>query len=182
MLRRFLAIVALMFWQGGFTFYAAVVVPIGQKVLGSHLEQGFITREVTWYLNVAGAVALGVLAVELQWAGKPRQLQLKCRWALWLAMGLVLLMLILAHPALNTLIDVDAHVISDRRRFRALHRIYLWISTLEWLLAGIYLWLMVLGWRRKDAEKWSEAQKKCPADGYFGVAQSPEPPLSETHL
>jgi len=27
--RRFLTIAALMFWQGGFTFYAAVVVPIG---------------------------------------------------------------------------------------------------------------------------------------------------------
>jgi hypothetical protein len=23
-------------------------------------------------------------------------------------------------------------------------------------------------------------KKKCPADGHFGVAQSPEPPLSET--
>jgi hypothetical protein len=25
-----------------------------------------------------------------------------------------------------------------------------------------------------------KSAKKCPADGHFGVAQSPEPPLSET--
>ena len=61
LLRRFSVIAALMFWQGGFTFYAAVVVPIGQENLG-HEEQGFITREVTNYLNLAGAAALLLLA------------------------------------------------------------------------------------------------------------------------
>ena len=60
--RRFLVLVALMFWLGGFTFYASVVVPVGQRELGSHLEQGFITRQVTNYLNLSGAVALVVLA------------------------------------------------------------------------------------------------------------------------
>src|SRR5258708_25718925 len=130
-LRRFLAVAALMFWQGGFTFYAAVVVPIGQQVLGSHLEQGFITREVTWYRNVAGAIALAVLAVELQGSGRSRQLRWNWRWAVWGVMAVVLLSLVLAHPVLNDLIDVDAHVISDRKQFRTFHRMYLWISTLE---------------------------------------------------
>jgi hypothetical protein len=151
--RRFLAVAALMFWQGGFTFYAAVVVPIGQEVLGSHLEQGFITREVTWYLNIAGAIALGVLAVELQATGYPRQLYWNWRWALWLSMAAVLLILVFAHPVFNDLIDVDAHVISDRKRFRTLHRIYLWISTLEWLLGGVYVWLMLRSWRQADEKK-----------------------------
>ena len=62
LLRRFLVLVALMFWLGGFTFYAAVVVPVGQEDLGSHLEQGFITRQVTKYLNLSGAIALLLLA------------------------------------------------------------------------------------------------------------------------
>jgi hypothetical protein len=79
-LRRFLTLVALIFWQGGFTFYAAVVVPIGQRVLGSHLEQGFITREVTWYMNIAGAVALAVLAGDLL-ASSRTQLLVRLRWA-----------------------------------------------------------------------------------------------------
>ena len=39
-LRRFLGLCALLFWQGGFTFYAAVVVPIAGQVLphGSHFS------------------------------------------------------------------------------------------------------------------------------------------------
>ena len=61
LVRRFLVLAALMFWQGGFTFYAAVVVPIGTAQLGGATEQGFITRHVAWYLNLVGAVALGFL-------------------------------------------------------------------------------------------------------------------------
>src|SRR5260370_16274673 len=64
LVRRVLVLAALMFWQGGFTFYAAVVVPVGQDVLGSHLAQGFITRQVTNYLNLAGGLALGILGWE----------------------------------------------------------------------------------------------------------------------
>src|SRR5258708_34600224 len=99
--RRFLAVAALMFWQGGFTFYAAVVVPIGQNVLGSHLEQGFITREVTWYLNIAGAVALAFLAGELHASGYPRQRRLKCRGTIWAGMAAVLIALVFAHTGLT---------------------------------------------------------------------------------
>ena len=69
-LRRYLVLLALSFWQGGFTFYAAVVVPVGQEVFG-HLRQGFITRQVTVYLNLAGAVALLVLVWDLVAARDP---------------------------------------------------------------------------------------------------------------
>jgi hypothetical protein len=61
-IRRFLVIAALMFWQGGFTFYAAIVVPIGTEVLGSAAEQALITRRVTWQINMTGAVALAIFA------------------------------------------------------------------------------------------------------------------------
>jgi hypothetical protein len=37
MVRRFLLLTALVFWQGGFTFYGAVVVPIGSEILGSQM-------------------------------------------------------------------------------------------------------------------------------------------------
>ena len=47
--RRLLLLIGLMFWQGGFLFYAAVVVPVGTRVLGSETEQGFITQSVTNY-------------------------------------------------------------------------------------------------------------------------------------
>ena len=42
-LRRFMLLVSLMFWQGGFMFYGGVVVEVGSRILGSELEQGFIT-------------------------------------------------------------------------------------------------------------------------------------------
>ena len=43
-LRRFLVVVALMFWLGGFTFYAGVVVPVGTRALKSPMKQALITR------------------------------------------------------------------------------------------------------------------------------------------
>ena len=51
-LRRFFVLQSLMLWQGGFLFYAAVVVPIGTDVLGGSFEQGRITRFVTEQMNV----------------------------------------------------------------------------------------------------------------------------------
>ena len=36
---RFLVLAAFAFWVGGFTFYAAVVVPTGTEVLGGAAEQ-----------------------------------------------------------------------------------------------------------------------------------------------
>src|SRR5437660_1623910 len=69
--RRFLVLAALMFWQGGFTFYAGVVVPVGREVLGSDRDQGFITRQVTEYLNLAGGIAVAVLAWDVMAAADP---------------------------------------------------------------------------------------------------------------
>ena len=54
---------ALMFWQGGFTFYSSIVVPIGRHVLAEEVDlQSVITQRVTSWLNVAGVVALFLLA------------------------------------------------------------------------------------------------------------------------
>src|SRR5215468_6101686 len=82
LVRRFLVLVALMFWQGGFTFYAAVVVPVGQNELGSHLQQGFITRQVTDYLNLSGAIALFLLGCDV---AASRDRSTGRRWARWAA-------------------------------------------------------------------------------------------------
>ena len=46
-----LKIIALSIWWGVFTFYSGVVIPVGMKVLGSHTEMGFVTQEVSQYLN-----------------------------------------------------------------------------------------------------------------------------------
>ena len=64
-----------------------------------------------------------------------------------------LLALIIEHPRLDAFIDVDGHAITERMPFRMLHRIYLWISTLQWMLGWIYLWLMLKCWKWEDSTK-----------------------------
>jgi hypothetical protein len=139
-----------MFWQGGFTFYAAVVVPVGQAVLQSHLEQGFITRQVTNYLNVAGAVALLCLAWDCVASKDPVAVRRRLRWIAWLVMVLSLAILVWLHGALDGLLDAETRSLLDRRPFRSLHRWYLWISTLQWGCAVVYSLLTLAAWRKED--------------------------------
>src|SRR5262245_31025162 len=73
---RFVVVWALMFWQGGFFFYAAVVVHAGQSVVG-HQQQGQITSRVTIVLNWAGVGALLIFALEMFFDRDPR------RWRRW---------------------------------------------------------------------------------------------------
>ena len=51
MTSRKIALIVLSIWWGAFTFYAGIVIHVGMKVLGSHTEMGFITQEVTNYIN-----------------------------------------------------------------------------------------------------------------------------------
>src|SRR5262245_3867703 len=61
---RFVVLAAFVFWVGGFTFYTAIVVPIGTGQLTA-LGQGFITRDVTQRINIAASVALGLMLLDL---------------------------------------------------------------------------------------------------------------------
>jgi hypothetical protein len=153
LVRRFCVLAALMFWQGGFTFYAAVVVPIGQENLG-HQEQGiFITREVTNYLNLSGAAALLLLAWELVESGDLSRWRIWWRWFAWAGMLGILLGLIWLHPRLEHLLDLDARgfVSSEAHRaFGPLHRLYLWLSTVQWACALGFAVLTLQAWRAED--------------------------------
>ena len=79
----YLVVAAIMFWQGGLTFYASVVVPIGSDVLGSHADQGMITRRVVVYLHIARAVALALLAWDIAAANDDERWRRLSRWGLW---------------------------------------------------------------------------------------------------
>jgi len=140
-IRRFLAVTALALWQGGFTFYAGFVVPIGQRVLGSHIVQGFITREVTLWLNAVGGAALVPLAWELlSTRQKPGGfVQLAC--GALLALGLAALWFL--HGQMDAHLDLVERRILDREAFYLLHRVYLWISTAQWATAGVLTWSML---------------------------------------
>jgi hypothetical protein len=148
--RRFLVLVAFAFWQGGFTFYAGVVVPVGQEVLGSHTEQGFITRRVTPSLNLAGSVALLVFAWDTAAASAGARSCRRARWLCWIGMAMTLGLLFWLHSRLDAHLDLERHQVLDRPYFRQAHRAYLWISTVQWAFAAIYMVFTVRAWRAGD--------------------------------
>ncbi len=64
----YLSLCALLFWQGGFTFYALLVIPITRHVLRDHGQlplAALITGPATNWLNGIGVVTLVVLLWEM---------------------------------------------------------------------------------------------------------------------
>src|SRR5262245_9782885 len=118
-IRRFLVLAALMFWQGGFVFYAGVVVPIGTEVLGSAQEQGRITRRVAVWLNWTGAVALIPLGWDA-WVDRRNRIGRRGRIATWVILAAGQLVLFCLYPTLDSMFDPEAVHISERRLFRRL--------------------------------------------------------------
>jgi hypothetical protein len=150
-LRRYLVLGGLLFWLGGFTFYASVVVPVGTEALGgSTLRQGFITREVTRYLNVSAAVALGLLAWDLLATRDPSRLRCRARVALWLATAVCQVALFALHAYLDARLQKRGMIILEPEVFRTAHRAYLWTHTAQWFAALAFVWLMLLAWRGQD--------------------------------
>jgi hypothetical protein len=163
LLRRFAVLAALVFWQGGFTFYAAVVVPVGQAVLESHFEQGLITRQVTGWLNLAGAAALPLMALDLV---ATRDKAMRCcwaRWAAWASMLMLLLALFWLRPHLDSLLDLDTHQVREgqRRLFSTGHRWYLWLSTIQWAFSVLFALLTLQVWRSEDRVAGEQAKGGC---------------------
>ena len=146
-LRRFLVLQSLMLWQGGFLFYATFVVPIGTEILGSAQEQGKITRLVTEQLNLVGGVALVFLLWDLL-ATRQVRFQFRLRLGLWFLMLMSLLAMIWLHFQLESIIDAAIESPLDRRVFRPLHRLYLWLTTLQWAAAVIFSISMIRIWTR----------------------------------
>ena len=150
LVRRWLLLWALMFWQGGFTFYGGVVVPVGSAVLGSEREQGFITRSVTNYLNLAGAVALAVWGWDLMAMRGTSPGGRRLRWAIWSGLMLSLVVLVVLHTRLDELLVPQDAMVLDRYRFRALHERYLIVSTIQWAGCLLLTALAIWAWRDED--------------------------------
>lgn len=149
-LRRFLVLATLFFWLGGFTFYVSVAVPVGTEVLGSAVRQGFITRQVTVWLNVAAVVGLAILTVELWSARDP---SVGRRWiarGCWLFMAACQGLLFWLHGRLDGMMRVRGMIVDDPETFYTVHRVYLWTHTLQWAAGVAVLLLILVGWRNHD--------------------------------
>ena len=142
------AFLLLALWWGGFTFYTAVVVSVGTKVLRSATKQGFITAQVTNYLNHLAGLALAAILWEL-WARRKAGAASRWREMAWLIALLALLAQVYVHPKLSALLDFTSREVLDEGAFYRLHRIYLCLATAQWL--GSFL--LLLGWhpdRQRD--------------------------------
>ena len=152
-LRRFATVLVLALWMGGFTFYAEIIIPTAAHVLHSERHVGFITEQVTNWLNLIGLAALAVFLWNLiaEWGRQPAE---RRRWlaVAWGTMALAHAGLFATHPLIDRLLDIQAHTIRDDDRFLMLHNVYLTFATTQWVAALIYTWLSLCAWRHDDRQ------------------------------
>jgi hypothetical protein len=151
MFRRFATILVFAMWMGGFTFYAEIVIPTATHVLGSGRHVGFITEQVTNWLNLIGIAALAVflwnLIAEWPHAPKNRKRLLAAAWGTMVAADLGLFA---THPLIDHLLDTKARRILDFDRFDTLHTVYLTFATTQWIAALVYIWFSFRAWQDHD--------------------------------
>lgn len=128
----YLLLVSFAFWMGGFSLYFGVVVRIGDQVVGG-TEQGFITRQISWWLNIAGLVSITLMGLHL-WFHRS--------WVLVLSLVAVVVthgFLMVRHHQLESMLDPEGMAVLDPGRFAVLHENYEFLSGCQWLAAMIYL-------------------------------------------
>ncbi|MDG1875290.1 MAG: hypothetical protein P8J27_15355 [Mariniblastus sp.] len=151
-IRQFLCLLMFAVWFGGFTFYIAVVVPTGTQVLGSARIQGFVTQQVTWHLNWITAIAVVLMLWEV-FAEFPKKYRRSRMLAVSLVIAILVLMLALVwiHGILNGFLDFENRSVRQKATFYQWHRLYLWISTIQWALGILFAWLLVKNWTRQNS-------------------------------
>jgi len=124
-------------WWGGLTFYAGVVVPVGARIVGIN-TQGQITQEVTRWLNGVGFVGLVALLAEA--------CRIRRRSAIVVAVLAVICQaaLFAIHSWLSKMLAAGV----DPAGFYQVHRIYLWITAIQWLSGLAVVWLVIWPERR----------------------------------
>jgi hypothetical protein len=163
---RYLSIIALAFWMGGFTFYAGVVIHVGHHVFGSAREVGFLTKEVTLWLNRSGVIALAILSVNLFALRKARRVTFVGAAATLLIMIAIQAALFQRHDGLDELLNVSQQSISNRAVFRHRHNIYMTLSTIQWAAALLHLWAVLAAWSSRGEV---QSTKSAPAIAAEGV-------------
>jgi hypothetical protein len=143
-----LAVWLLALWLGGFTFYSAAVIPILHDQLGSPLETGLVTQRATDVLNGIGLVTVALGWTRVLMVRRDRGSALaRRRWAnhLLALTTAALVVLILIHRVLDRRLET-----AELSGFYPIHRVYVWVSTIQWL-ANLGLLASWAGWRTDDA-------------------------------
>jgi hypothetical protein len=128
---RWLFLVALSIYIGGFTFYSAVVIPILHDRLESSLETGLITQRVTDMLNLLGSatLSLGWCVYGLSTVYERRS-DRGSSWKIWplVISSICLVVLLMLHRVLDRKLETSTFA-----GFYPYHRAYLWTSTVQWI-------------------------------------------------
>lgn len=148
--RRFLVVQLLMLWQGGFVFYAAIVVPAGTRELGGAFEQSRVTRVVTPALNLIGAAAVLVFAWELLQAPPRAPCRRRVLWSCWAVMVAGLVALFALHPRIADFLNYESSKITNPADFRFVHGAYLSVSTVQWFAGLVFAAGIITNWRESD--------------------------------
>lgn len=133
---HYLVVLAVVFWLGGLSFYALIVVPVGTDVLGS-TGQGFITQRVTNQLNLTSSAILVLLFANA----------IIRRGRLLIGSLVVVaaaqLVLILMHRWLDAMLDAKTQEISDGALFYTRHGLYLDVTAVQWGGLLAHLWCIL---------------------------------------
>jgi len=147
---RFVVVLSLALWLGGFTVYTAVVIRVGHRHFPGG-RFGFVTAEVAAALDLLAAVA--ALAVSINLALLWKRLDGRLKWST-VATGVSLLLALAAvfvlHAKLDGVLDVQAREIRDAARFGTLHEAYEMAATLFWGAGLLHLFCLLAAWRRLD--------------------------------
>jgi hypothetical protein len=136
----FLIVVLYAVWWGGFTFYAAIVVPQGMEILGDHVKMGLITQSVSNYLNGIGVIVLFIsLLICIIYKPAEKNYLQAIGWQ-WFALVLLQAALFYVHSLLSFMIYASGEDIKLQQGFYNMHRIYLLVSTVMWLLIPVYFY------------------------------------------
>ena len=141
---RFLGLLSLIVWVGGFTFYSAGVIPVLHDAMPSR-DAGRITQRVTDRLNLVGAatVLVWLALVSAERHVGPERLRM-ARAVLLVATFFTLGFLAVLHGLM------DRRLAQGRMEgFYPTHRIYLIVSTVQWFVNLGLLGLSLRLWEKE---------------------------------
>jgi len=122
-----------------------VVVPTGTDVLGSAIAQGFVTREVTGWMNLIGVVFHLLLGWSLVTERGTARWKLRVR--LSSASGILLVALFALHPVLDSFLDPVEQTVDRPKEFYRWHAAYMWIAAIQWALGLANAWFLLGVWK-----------------------------------
>lgn len=151
--RRYLVVYTLMLWQGGFVFYSAIVVPVGTATLGSAAAQGAITARVVEALHLLGVVSLALLLWDMLAGEDPILSRRLARWIGWLIAAISHGLLLYFHFLLLNFMDPQRRYVVIHPPFYPIHQLYLWTSTIQWIVISVWLFLTIMAWKYVEDRK-----------------------------